>query len=133
MATLSTSYQRLGQAYVGSSGGSLYVRIYAKYSEQDIANNRTKVQYQARTYYENGTYIYDMQGNGSVSGTGASTQTGSATRPTTGEQVIATTERIIRNSLAFGNKLKAAPVFFTKLSRNTGFERVSPSDILLII
>lgn len=92
MATLSTSYQRLGQAYVGSSGGSLYVRIYAKYSEQDIANNRTKVQYQARTYYENGTYIYDMQGNGSVSGTGASTQTGSATRPTTGEQVIATTE-----------------------------------------
>lgn len=92
MATLSTSYKRLGQAYVGSSGGSLYIRIYAKYSEQDIVNNRTKVQYQARTYYENGTYIYDMQGNGSVSGTGASTQTGSATRPTTGEQVIATTE-----------------------------------------
>lgn len=92
MAILTTSYQRLAQAYLGTSGGDLYVRVYAKYSEQDIANNRTKVQYQARAYYENGTYIYDMQGSGSVSGTGASTASGSCTRPTTGETTIATTE-----------------------------------------
>ncbi len=92
MATLTTSYQRIAQAFLGTSGGSLYIRIYAKYSEQDIANNRTKVQYQARAYYENGTYIYDMQGSGSVSGTGASTVSGSCTRPSTGETTIATTE-----------------------------------------
>ena len=48
---LTTSYQRLGEAYLGSSYGDLYIRIYAKYSEKDVQNNRTKVQYQARAYY----------------------------------------------------------------------------------
>lgn len=92
MATLTTSYQYLGQAYLGKSGGSLYVRIYAKYSQQDITNNRSLVQYQARAYFENGSYIYDSQGSGSVSGTSASSVSGSCTRPTVGETVIATTE-----------------------------------------
>lgn len=92
MSTLTTSYQLLGSKYVGTSGGSLYIRVYAKYSEQDITNNKTKVQYQARAYYENSTYIYDQSGNGSVSGTSASTVSGSCTRPTTGETTIATTE-----------------------------------------
>lgn len=92
MATLTTSYQCLGQAYIGTSGGSLYVRVYAKYSQQDITNNRTLVQYQARAYYENGNYIRDDAGNGSVNGTSSGTATGSCTRPTTGETTIATTE-----------------------------------------
>ena len=47
MATLTTSFQRLGEAYIGTSGGSLYVRIYARYTEQDIANNRTYEVYEA--------------------------------------------------------------------------------------
>lgn len=92
MAILTTSYQLLAQNYLGTSGGSLYVRIYAKYSEQDIINNRSKVQYQSRAYYENGNYIYDAAGSGNVSGTSASTISGSCTRPTRGETVIATTE-----------------------------------------
>ena len=92
MATLTTSYQLLGQTYIGSSGGSLYVRIYAKYSEQDIANNRTKVQYQARSYYENGTYILDQQGRIGVSGTSANYVGADCNRPTTGETYSVTTE-----------------------------------------
>lgn len=90
MATLTTSFQRLGEAYIGTSGGSLYVRIYARYTEQDIANNRTYVYYQARSYYDR-TYIQDDQGTIGVSGTGASYQSAGCTRPTTGESVSVTT------------------------------------------
>nr|DAE91205.1 MAG TPA: protein of unknown function DUF859 [Caudoviricetes sp.] len=90
MATLTTSWQYLGQKYIGNSGGNLYVRLYAKYSEQDIANNRTYVYYQARSYYDR-TYIQDDQGTIGVSGTGASYQGASCTRPTTGESVSVTT------------------------------------------
>lgn len=91
MATLTTSWQYLGQQYIGSSGGNLYVRIYARYSEQDIANNRSYVYYQARSYYENSTYIQDSQGRIGVSGTGASYNGADCTRPTTGESVVVET------------------------------------------
>lgn len=90
MATLTTSWQYLDQKYIGSSGGNLYVRLYARYSEQDIANNRTYVYYQARSYYDR-TYIQDDQGTIGVSGTGASYQNAGCTRPTTGESVSVTT------------------------------------------
>ena len=93
--TLTTSYQKLNtsDAYLGtdSYGHSLYVRVYAKYSERDIVNNKTKVQYQARAYF-NGGYIDDGQGNGSVSGTNATAKSGNITRANTGETIIATTE-----------------------------------------
>ena len=91
MATLTTSYQLLAQTYLGNSYGDLYVRIYAKYLEQSIANNQTKVQYQARAYFS-GNYIRDNQGSGGVSGTSASYASGACTYPTNGETVIATTE-----------------------------------------
>lgn len=91
MATLTTSYQQLAQKYLGNSYGDLYVRIYAKYLEQDIANNKTKVQYQARAYFS-GSWIKDNQGSGSVSGTSATTKTGACTYPQNGETVIATTD-----------------------------------------
>lgn len=91
MATLTTSYQLLAEQYIGNSYGNLYVRIYAKYSEQDIANNRTKVQYQARTYFE-GNYIYDGSGAITVSGTSATSQTVDAKRPTNGDIAWVTTE-----------------------------------------
>lgn len=89
---LTKEYQLLDEKYLGSSGGSLYIRLYAKYSEQDIINNKTKVQYQARANYVDGNYIYDQSGNGSVSGTSATEVSGSCPRPTRGETVIATTE-----------------------------------------
>lgn len=91
MTTLTKSYQLIDQTYLGTSGGNLYVRIYAKYSEQDITNNRSYVYYEARSYYENSTYIYDAQGSIGVSGTGADYQSASCTRPTTGESVSVTT------------------------------------------
>lgn len=90
MATLTTSYQMLAQKYLGNSYGNLYVRVYAKYTEQDIANNRTKVQYEARAYFS-GSYIYDASGAGKISGTSATSVSGSCTKPTEGETVIATT------------------------------------------
>ncbi len=90
METLTKSWQYLGQKYIGSSGCNLYVRLYARYSEQDIANNRTYVYYQARSYYDR-TYIQDDQGTIGVSGTGASYQSAGCTRPTTGESVSVTT------------------------------------------
>lgn len=90
MATLTTSYQMLAQKYLGNSYGNLYVRVYAKYTERDIANNRTKVQYEARAYFS-GSYIYDASGAGKISGTSATSVSGSCTKPTEGETVIATT------------------------------------------
>ncbi len=92
MATLTTNWQYLGQAYIGTSRGNLYVRIYAKYTEQDISNNRSYVQYEARAYYENSAYILDEQGSIAVSGTGASYKSKACTRPTTGETNAITTE-----------------------------------------
>lgn len=93
MATLTTSFQRLGEAYIGTSGGSLYVRIYARYTEQDITNNRTYVVYEARSYYDKASYIRDDQGSIGVSGTGAKYQSAGCTRPTgIGESVSVSTE-----------------------------------------
>lgn len=91
MITLTTNYQMLEQKYLGNSYGDLYVRIYAKYLTQEIANNRTKTKYEARAYFS-GNWIRDNQGTGNVSGTSASTVTGACTYPQKGETVIATTE-----------------------------------------
>lgn len=93
MAILTTSFQKLAESYLGtdSYNHSLYIRTYARYTEQDIVNNRSYVIYQARTQF-NGTYIQDNQGSYSLSGTGASGSSGGCTRPTNGEVTIATTE-----------------------------------------
>ena len=89
---LTTSYQKLGEAYLGSSAGDLYIRIYAKYSEQDVSNNRSKVQYQARAYFS-GSYIYDQQSSGNVKGTSANQVNFSKSDSySNGETPLATTE-----------------------------------------
>lgn len=90
MATLTTSWQMLAQTYLGTSYGDLYVRLYGYYSQQDIANNRSYVVFQARAYFS-GNYIRDNQGSGSVGGI-SGTVSGSCTYPTKGETNIATTE-----------------------------------------
>lgn len=91
MATLTTSWQKIAQTYLGTSGGNLYIRLYARYTKQEIANNRTYVEYNSRVYYENSTYIQDNQGNGYIEGTGASRATFNAPKPTTGETYSTTT------------------------------------------
>lgn len=97
MAVLTTDYERLGQTYLGSSYGDLYIRIYAKYSEQKIADNKTKVHYQARAYFS-GSWIKDNQGSGSVYGTSATTVSGACTYPEKGETIIATTEAWVEHN-----------------------------------
>ncbi len=88
--TLTKSYQMLKQAYLGSSYGDLYIRIYAKYSEQDETNLTSTVQYQARAYFS-GNYIYDAGSSGTVSGTGASSSSYSkSSRYESGETVLGT-------------------------------------------
>lgn len=90
---LTTSYQKLGEAYLGNSYGNLYIRIYAKYSEQDVTNNRTKVQYQARAYYSGSSYILDQQSYGNVNGTSANQVNYSRSSSyLSGETVLGTTE-----------------------------------------
>ena len=93
MTTLTTSYQQLAQASIGtdSYGHPTYIRIYAKVDEPDYANRRTMVHYQARAYHSEGCYIKDGLGNGSVWGDGASTVNGSCTGQVKGEVVVATT------------------------------------------
>ena len=92
MTTLTTSYQQLAQASIGtdSYGHPTYIRVYAKADEPDYANRRTLVYYQARAYHSEGCYIQDGLGTGSVWGTGASTENGSCSGQVKGEVVIAT-------------------------------------------
>ena len=87
---LTRSYQEVAWAYLGSSAGDLYVRAYAMYTAQDIANNRSYVYYKATAYFT-GSYIYDQNGNGSIGGTGVNTRSGAVTN-VTGEVTIAETE-----------------------------------------
>lgn len=88
MATLTTEWQMLGEKYLGNSYGNLYVRLYARYSEQDIVNNRSYVYVESRAYFTGG-YIKDNQGSGYVALYG--TVNGSCTYVSKGETVIATT------------------------------------------
>lgn len=100
MATLTTSWQLLDSKYLGSSYGDLYVRLYGKYSEQDIANNRSYVYFQSRAYFGPKNYISDKQGNGYVSGS-AGYATGTCTYITGGNEVIiATSEKWIDHDTA---------------------------------
>lgn len=92
---LTTSYQMLGQKLLGTDdyGAKLYIRSYAKYSEKDVQNNRTKVQYEARAYFDKSWSIWDRQSNGSVSGTSAATKSFSRSADYgSGETTLGTTE-----------------------------------------
>lgn len=100
---IGTSWTYLGQKYLGSSGGDLYIRIYAKYSSQSASANQTYgVQYQARAYFS-GSYIYDQQSSGSVGGTSASTVNYSkSSNYTQGETTLGTTSGVTINHNASG-------------------------------
>lgn len=97
--TLTTEWQMLNQAYLGSSYGDLYIRIYARYVSQDETNLTSIVQYQATAYFSGSSWIRDDTGNGNVTGTGASTQTfsGVGTLPS-GETPLVTTQGIVNHN-----------------------------------
>ena len=67
MAQLTTSWQKFASAYLGQT---LYVHLYMRYTQQDVANNRSYVEYACNASHD--SYIYDMQGSASVGGSGAS-------------------------------------------------------------
>lgn len=71
MATLSTSYTKIGEQYLGSSYGDLYIRIYAKYTSQSIANNCSYVTYQSRLYFSGNYIISKEPTNVTTKGSGA--------------------------------------------------------------
>lgn len=80
MATLTTSYQKLAEAKLGtdSHNGSVYVRIYAKYNSQNINNNTSSVTYQSRAYYSRGSTNYIISQTpttATISGTKQATST----------------------------------------------------------
>jgi len=60
MAALSKEYQLLGNAYIGNLGGEdCYLRLYGKYTEQDIANNRSYIAYRSAFYIaQSYGYVY---------------------------------------------------------------------------
>lgn len=90
MELIRGTYQEVAWAYLGSSAGDLYVRAYAMYTAQDIANNRSYVYYKTTAYFT-GSNIYDQQGNGSIGGTGVNTVTGNVSN-VSGEVMVAETE-----------------------------------------
>lgn len=77
MATLTTDYQLIASKYIGDASSSttknVYLRIYAKYTSQDVVGNKSNVSYKSTLYVDGGgTYFYT--GNyttKSLSGTGA--------------------------------------------------------------
>jgi len=73
MATLTTEYQLLANNYVGNFGGvNAYIRLYSRYSDRDIANNRSYVIYRS-ALYASAEYIYSGSPTSkSISGTGIS-------------------------------------------------------------
>lgn len=68
---LTTAFQLLDEKQFNNGGGTVGIKVYARYTQQDVANNRSYVEYQARVEYYGNTYIIDNGSYGSVSGTGA--------------------------------------------------------------
>lgn len=94
--TNQNQWYMLGQAYLGNSYGDLYIRIYARWVSQDETNLTSLVQYQARTYYNGYDYIYDGGGNGTLSGTSATTSSFNAGfQIPVGETPLATIEATV--------------------------------------
>ena len=100
--TNKNEWYRLGQAYLGSSYGDLYIRIYARWTSQDETNLTSTVQYQARAYFS-GNYIYDASSNGSISGTSATTSTFSkSSNYNNGETTLKTIEGTVSHDANTG-------------------------------
>ena len=84
MATLTTSYQLIASKYIGAANSStnknIYLRIYAKYTSQSIADNKSNVSYKSTLYVEGGGTYFSTGSTTtkSLSGTGATATSGDA-------------------------------------------------------
>ena len=76
MATLTTTLTEYGSAFLtGTNSGNVYVKLFMRYTEQDIANKRTYVEYKISLYYNKSDYAKDGGANSyaQIAGTNAST------------------------------------------------------------
>lgn len=119
MITLTTSYQLIKQTYLGNNGygGDIYVRTYAKYSTQDIANNTTTMQVQTRIY-SGGTWW-------ASSGTGHTTTANGVTKSgmnltydwsmwAVGETTIETLETTVQHANDGTKSLSVSSYFYSE-------------------
>lgn len=112
--TLTTDYQKVAESYVGNAGGvNIYLRLYARYSQQDQINNRSYVLFQTRLYcsadyfgtYSNTTKYLESFDLGS---TGVQSANGTYYA---GETVLLTKEGWITHN-SDGNKNVGASAYF---------------------
>lgn len=71
--TLTTSYQKVAENYVGNTGYfNVYLRLYAKYNSQSIKDNTSSVSYKSAIYLDgNGTFWSNSGTTKSLYGDGA--------------------------------------------------------------
>ena len=63
MATLTKSYQKIGEGSVKTFGSTkARIDLYAKYNEQSIVNNQTNYSVEARLVITSGSYIGEYTG-----------------------------------------------------------------------
>lgn len=115
MATLTTSYQLIVNQKIGTVSGSgvsakdLYLRIYAKYTSQDIANNKSTVFYKSALYATGSGYFYTYNTTTkSLSGTGATSTSASAQGTYYGGQEVTLSE--ISGTVSHNSSTGAASV-----------------------
>lgn len=69
---LTKSYQKVAEAYVGNTGyADVYLRLYAKYNSQSIADNTSSVSYKSTIYFGTGTFYSGNTTTKSIYGDGA--------------------------------------------------------------
>lgn len=70
--TLTTTYQKVAEGYIGYTGyADVYLRLYAKYNSQSIANNTSSVSYKSAIYFGTGTFYSGNTTTKSIYGDGA--------------------------------------------------------------
>lgn len=131
MATLTTSYQKLAEKRLGSNNyGDVYVRVYAKYNSQSIANNTSSVSYQSRLYISRGSLTTGTTTQKSLSGTGASSITNANATGTynTGETTLSTITGTVTHNNDGTKSVSTSAKFY---SSPWGFNGTASADATL--
>lgn len=116
---LTYNYQMLGQAYLGSSAGDLYIRIYAKINSQNTATNTSNISYQSRLYFSGGHIISQGQTKVEMRGTSINNTTTNWQnfegrqdgRFNNGETVVKTITTTIQHDSSGNASINASAIF----------------------
>lgn len=132
MITLTTSYQKIKEAYLGDNGygGSIYLRTYAKYSSQSIENNTTTMQVQTRI--QSGGSWWASSGTGHTTKCNGVTKSGNdltnASSMWTGEKTIETLETTVTHN---DDGTKTIEVYSYFHSDPWGWAATAKDDVIL--